>query len=96
MKLRFPITVPHQIRTSRIRRARVTAMQCAYCGLWVKPRYLRTGVCRRCEATGANQTWKPTPAHLKRAHELAAREHAARQAARLTGFRREHTTLAGR
>jgi hypothetical protein len=51
------------------RRSTVTAVQCGYCRMWVKPRYIRwpAAVCRTCERSGLNQTWRPSPdrmAHL--------------------------------
>lgn len=79
----------------RPRVAHVQAVQCAYCHQWVKPRYLRLPacVCKRCERDGANQTWKPSPARLARAHADVAREQAARDAAH--GYRRDDATPAG-
>jgi hypothetical protein len=53
----------------RIRRTRVTAIQCGYCRGWVKPRYIRwpTAICRTCERGGLNQSWHPSTEHLARA-----------------------------
>lgn len=64
----------------RLRRSQVTAIQCSYCHEWVKPRYICVPaiVCRRCEKTGANQTWRPTAAHLARAKAEAAHDQAIR------------------
>lgn len=89
-RLRF--TLPDRLRHPYIRASRVTAVQCTSCRQWVKPRYLRVPacICRHCEAIGANQTWKPSAAHLKRAHEAAAREQSR------YGRTRDDVTLAGR
>jgi len=60
-----------------------TAVMCRYCGQWRKPRqvHMPAGLCRACERAGANQTWKPSAAHLRAAHIHAQR-------ARLLGGRR--------
>ena len=89
-------TLPDRLRHPYLRASRVTAVQCTSCQQWVKPRYLRVPacVCRRCEAQGANQTWKPSAAHLERAYADVAREEAIRRAG-LSG-RRSGVTLAGR
>jgi hypothetical protein len=86
--------LPYRLRHPYLRRSRITAIQCLYCHQWLKPRYIRfpACVCRRCEKAGANQTWKPSRAHLERAYALAAREQAIRNA----GRRRDGVTLAGR
>ena len=51
------------------RRSTVTAVQCGYCRSWVKPRYIRwpTAICRTCERSGLNQTWRPSPERIARA-----------------------------
>jgi hypothetical protein len=48
------------------RRTTVTAVQCGYCRMWVKPRYIRwpAAICRTCERQGLNQTWHPSPDQL--------------------------------
>ena len=52
------------------RTVKTTAVMCRYCGQWRKPRQVRmpAGICRACEHAGANQTWKPSAAHLRAAH----------------------------
>jgi hypothetical protein len=54
--------------------SRVIAVQCRYCGGWLKPRHIRIPgmVCRDCETTPAFQSWKPTdPAKPARRAALA-------------------------
>lgn len=48
----------------RRRTAKVLAVQCGQCGLWVKPRYLKvpTWVCRDCDKTTAHQRYATKPA----------------------------------
>ena len=48
------------------RRTTVTAVQCGYCRMWVKPRYIRwpAAICRTCERQGLNQTWRPSPQRM--------------------------------
>jgi ribosomal protein L37AE/L43A len=77
-----------------LRRTRVTAVQCGYCQQWVKPRYiaLPAWICRRCEAQGLNQTWKPSPSRLAAARKAAIEE----QQRRHHATRRTTVTLAGR
>jgi hypothetical protein len=74
-----PPRTPHRRRISwttlpRLRRrSTVTAVQCGYCRMWVKPRYIRwpAAICRTCERSGLNQIWRPPPEHLARARARA-------------------------
>jgi hypothetical protein len=51
------------------RRSTVIAVQCGYCRSWVKPRYIRwpAAICRTCERSCLNQTWRPSPERIARA-----------------------------
>jgi hypothetical protein len=92
------LTLPTRLRHPYLHASRVVSVQCTACLGWVKPRYLRVPayVCKRCEAQGLNQTWKPSAAHLERAYADVRREEAARRTALRGRMSRPDVTLAGR